>query len=147
MNLPVASRAIRVLLIVTALSTCGCSISYDLHLEGRVLKNGSHSPVEGATITLFAGKHDYARASSDKDGRWGLVHRISDGEFWADDNGRPRLTGSFGGPYMVRVEVRDETYTIPCPRVFEPESGNDIFASVLTVLRLDDVARLDGSDE
>ncbi|MCA9005206.1 MAG: carboxypeptidase regulatory-like domain-containing protein [Planctomycetaceae bacterium] len=119
-------------LIVFLLTLPGCSFSYELFLEGQVLAGADQSPVAGAKVTLVLMNSDEVTCVTDSQGRWVLKKSLND--IWFE-SGKDKKQWLRSDEFKLRIEAREETYFVPCPRVAVQKSG-DAFGFVMAVLEV-----------
>ncbi|QDV19185.1 hypothetical protein Pan153_38480 [Gimesia panareensis] len=120
-----------ILLLTLVLILPGCSLSYNLILEGQLLAGPQQLPVKDAKIILVIWNSDMASTVTDSQGNWKLEVNIGDVNFQSGKDGRYWLIKD---RLKLRIEAEGTTYSVPCPRVPEPESGGEIYSFVMTVL-------------
>lgn len=125
-------RCRSILLLTLVLYLPGCSIAYELLLEGQLLSGAEQRPVQGATVTLILSNWKCASTITDAQGNWNLKEMLSESKFWP---GKDDKRWTDPDELKLRIETGGQTCMVPCPRVAAPESGGEIYAFVMTVLK------------
>lgn len=125
-------RCRSIFLLTVVLYLPGCSIAYELLLEGQLLSGAEQRPVQGATVTLLLSNWKCASTITDAQGNWNLKEMLSESKFWP---GKEDKRWTDPDELKLRIETGGQTCMVPCPRVAAPESGGKIYAFVMTVLK------------
>lgn len=125
-------RCRSIFLLTVVLYLPGCSIAYPLFLQGQLLAGAEQQAVQGATVTLILSNWKCASTITDAQGNWNLKEMLSESKFWP---GKDDKRWTDPDELKLRIETGGQTCMVPCPRVAAPESGGEIYAFVMTVLK------------
>ena len=129
------STVLRASVVACALTAVGCSYVYTIRLNGEILRGDDHTPVSGATVTIYRGGTEHSSAVTDKDGRWETDLEIYNANLGPPGkNGERPLVRNSTFPYEIRVEYDDQELILPFPKVGFRESNYEAYASVLAIL-------------
>lgn len=117
--------------LLICLCLCGCSYTYRVHLKGIVLRASDQSPITSGEVTLLDGTEEIGKSPIGSDGKWTLSGEIMNARDQKDEGGGFWLDEEH---LMLRIEVADQRYEVPCPKAVRSSTGYDYYAYVLAAI-------------